>query len=90
MRRALWTFLLYFFIILIKLDYDTPLKRQQNKSDTAYENYIIDNKGWKCSKCGRMNADYTGTYGCGLTKDENLEELDKKEKEIIEIKNRKA
>lgn len=24
--------------------------------------------GWKCSKCGKVNADYIGTCGCGQIK----------------------
>ena len=26
---------------------------------------------WKCKSCGRINHNYVGTCGCGMTKDEN-------------------
>lgn len=26
---------------------------------------------WKCKSCGRINQNYVGSCGCGMTKDEN-------------------
>lgn len=30
-----------------------------------------EDKGWKCTKCGRNNASYVGTCGCGRKRDDN-------------------
>ena len=46
------------------------------KSQNINDIKIIDNGGWKCS-CGRINASYVGTCGCGRLKSE----VDKKVKE---------
>ncbi|MDO5294029.1 MAG: SHOCT domain-containing protein [bacterium] len=32
---------------------------------------IINNDGWKCKRCGTVNPNYTGSCGCGMTKQEN-------------------
>ena len=31
----------------------------------------VPENGWKCTGCGRINPDYTGTCACGKTKQEN-------------------
>ncbi len=42
---------------------------------TAYseagDRKMLENGGWKCKKCGRINPSYTGTCACGMTKGEN-------------------
>lgn len=30
-----------------------------------------EDKGWKCTKCGRNNASYVGTCGCGRKRDDD-------------------
>lgn len=56
--------------------------RRNNVSGEKLQNIndikLMDNGGWKCS-CGRINASYVGTCGCGKLKGE----AGKKEKEEI-------
>ena len=35
------------------------------------DNELLTNGGWRCSKCGAVNAGYVGTCGCGTTKYES-------------------
>lgn len=37
-------------------------RKDKESDDIAY------NGSWKCSQCGRVNANYIGTCGCGQTK----------------------
>lgn len=45
---------------------NSSLLSQQLSMDN--EKKILENGGWKCSKCGRINANYTGSCACGMTK----------------------
>lgn len=35
------------------------------------EDQILQNNGWKCNRCGRVNPNYTGTCGCGISRAES-------------------
>ena len=36
-----------------------------------YENMMLNNGGWRCGICGKVNAKHTGTCGCGNNKYNN-------------------
>ena len=36
-----------------------------------YEQETLSEGGWKCKYCGSLNTKYTGTCGCGRTKEES-------------------
>ncbi len=53
--------------------------KKDDKELTALEKLAIEKRkeealasgGWKCIQCGRVNANYTGTCGCGMSKYDN-------------------
>lgn len=69
--------LIAFVIALTKQDRSssgTEFYKDTVFSDIAkdYNNErILKENGWKCAKCGIINASYTGSCGCGNTKQEN-------------------
>lgn len=36
--------------------------------NTMTDRKLMDNGGWKCDGCGRINASYVGTCACGRSK----------------------
>ena len=40
--------------------------------DRVYEKNVIEDGGWKCHFCNRVNPSYTGTCACGRTKTDTL------------------
>lgn len=55
----------------IKRDDEEPtllekLAREKRKEETMARG------GWKCIQCGRVNANYTGTCGCGMSRSDNV------------------
>lgn len=45
--------------------------------DSSYENRkLLESGYWKCQHCGRMNASYVGTCGCGYDKSGNMPQKD--------------
>lgn len=37
-------------------------------SDSLREQRMVDNGGWKCNQCGRINDNTTGSCACGASK----------------------
>lgn len=64
-----------------------PLLSGNNDFSNRNEQQLISNGGWKCYKCGRVNAVYAGTCACGVTKTENTALDKKKEKSEKELEN---
>lgn len=57
---------------------NTKTSQQQNvfnafteESKKEHEKNILSNGGWKCSVCGKSHPSYTGTCGCGNSKNNN-------------------
>lgn len=48
------------------LDIESKLGTVQQKNKEADD--VAYKGSWKCSKCGRLNASYIGTCGCGQVK----------------------
>ena len=49
---------------------------EENSALSAYakevsERRIMDDGGWKCSRCGRINASYSTSCACGITMKES-------------------
>ena len=62
---------------------DTSFQQSAGK-----EKERLSHGDWKCHNCGRINANYVGTCGCGLTKSENEAIISKEiEDEKTKIKN---
>lgn len=40
-----------------------------NSSSSSSRRSPLDSGEWKCSRCGKVNQNYVGTCGCGMTKD---------------------
>lgn len=59
-------------------EYNRRINVSGGNSQNLNDIRLMDNGGWKCS-CGRINASYVGTCGCGKLKSE----AGKKEKEKI-------
>lgn len=65
-----------------------------------HDHELLSNGGWKCPKCGRVNAGYTYTCVCGMNKnettsfspkkDEQKETREKDEQELMNLKKLKA
>ena len=50
--------------VLSMEDKVSVVERKEKEADS-----ITYNGSWKCSKCGRVNAKYTGTCACGQAKE---------------------
>ncbi|MGN1112804.1 MAG: zinc-ribbon domain-containing protein [Acutalibacteraceae bacterium] len=54
-----------------RAEYLNYLKNQGLITDKDIsEHHPISNKPWQCPRCGRLNDNYVGTYGCGMSKAE--------------------
>lgn len=67
------TFVVLYAIVEILDNQEELLKRSASSApvNSAHPLHIAsqtDVSEWKCSKCGKMNADYVGTCGCGAGK----------------------
>lgn len=55
------------------IKFDISQKKKQevtslNDNESGYNRNSFLNGGWKCPECGKMNASYVGTCGCGYNK----------------------
>lgn len=54
------------------LEKTSPVKDTDMKSyvyNTIRDRNMVDAGGWRCPKCGKVNASYVGTCGCGAQKE---------------------
>jgi len=67
-----WLGLFFPLIALIcafcKRKKEAPVNENIN---SKYYQQTMDNGGWECSYCKKLNAAYVGTCGCGKTRDES-------------------
>lgn len=71
-----WGFFFGIFALLVafskpQIDTSVELKKELDEKNVQRENNLIKNGGWQCKKCGKIHPAYTGTCGCGNTKEQN-------------------
>ncbi len=64
-----WGF--FFGIIAMLVAMSKPEKRSYRDSSDERSLSALSS-GWKCPRCGRVNANYVGTCGCGYEKSGNM------------------
>ena len=68
-----WGF--FFGIVALIVAASKPENASRDNGNVAAEEknstQMISSGSWKCKKCGRINASYTGTCACGMKKSEN-------------------
>lgn len=62
------------YAIIEVLDNQEAILKRLSSSEPVGSTHLshlaspTDASGWKCNKCGKINADYVGTCGCGANK----------------------
>lgn len=94
-----WGFFLGFIGVIIvacqsnnnfqSIDYrSSPLMNSNSSSNIPKGSSIPIGEGWECKNCGRVNPNYTGTCGCGTSKNHNVKvERKIEERKDDEMKN---
>ncbi len=75
-----WGFFFGIFALLVafskpQVDKSIAEKEAREKNEQL-EKKLLNSGGWKCKKCGKIHPSYTGTCGCGVTKENNKEMKD--------------
>lgn len=78
-----WGFFFGFIALLVALSKPDINDWTVTDKETGSERILSDG-GWKCNKCGAVNAAYCGTCGCGATKDGNEQSMKQASKHMIE------
>lgn len=86
-----WFWWGFFFGLIALL---VALSKPQNTVEISYEireethqKNLLENGGWKCSRCGTVHPAYTGTCGCGGTKKDSLNQTRQEQKNSSELEN---
>lgn len=53
------------------LNYRCEKSEQEKQKEEHMEKRLLDDGGWRCAFCGRVNADYVTTCVCGKTPSES-------------------